>query len=489
MRRHPHLYELNAAVWLNRLSLAQGKRTTLSAVPEKELRALAERGIDVLWLMGVWRRSPRSRAIALAVPELRRTFEAALPGWVEADVLGSPYSVYEYVLDPSLGEPEELLEFKKRLNAHGLRLVVDFVSNHLAVDHPWTERFPDRFVLASKGDAERHPGWFFSNGRGDQLAHGRDPNFPPWNDTSQVNFFSPALQEAYEDEMLRITQVADGVRCDMAMLALNRVFRQVWGRFVKDPTPNEEFWSLLLHRAKARRPDFLFLAESYWDLEWELQQAGFDYTYDKVLYDRLRHSSAEDVRGHLRADLEFQSRSARFIENHDEPRAIEAFGRERAIAAAAVAATVPGMRFFHDGQLDGKRMRIPVQLAREPIESPDRATRDFYERLLSFCAAPSMHDGTWRPIAAIPAWEGNAAHRNILAWQWRLAAETKLVIVNLSPVTAQARLRLDLGLAGELELRDALTDIAYPRSAEDVRGGGLYVELGPWKAHLFDVSR
>ena len=138
----------------------------------------------------------------------------------------------------------------------------------------------------------------------------------------------------------------------------------------------------MIGRVKAAHPDFTFIAEAYWDMEWTLQQQGFDYCYDKRLYDRLLHEGAESVRGHLTAGLDYQDKLVRFIENHDEPRAAATFG-PRARAAAVVAATLPGARLYHDGQLEGRRTHIPVFLARGPEEAPDEDLRAFYAELLS----------------------------------------------------------------------------------------------------------
>ena len=118
---------------------------------------------------------------------------------------------------------------------------------------------------------------------------------------------------------------------------------------------------------RAQAPGFLFLAEVYWDLEWTLQQQGFDYTYDKRLYDRLVHGEARPVREHLFAGLDYQDRLARFLENHDEPRAAATFPPDVHRAAAVVTFLTPGLRFFHQGQREGKRVRIPMHLGRGPV--------------------------------------------------------------------------------------------------------------------------
>src|SRR5262249_36697057 len=147
----------------------------------------------------------------------------------------------------------------------------------------------------------------------------------------------------------------DGVRCDMAMLLLSDIFQRTWGERA-GAYPAQEYWSEIIQAVRHSHPDFLFMAEAYWDLEWTLQQLGFDYCYDKRLYDRLEHEDANSVRGHLMASLDYQQKLVRFIENHDEPRALAAFPLAKARAAAVTTSTLPGAKLFHEGQFEGRRV-------------------------------------------------------------------------------------------------------------------------------------
>ncbi len=491
MHRHPHTYEINARILIRRVSELYHRNLSLSAIPEEKWQLLRSRGFDLVWLMGAWERSPRARQQALLHPALCQEYDQTLPGWSHPDVAGSPYAVYAYRLDPELGQPEELARLKSRLNRQGLGLLLDFVPNHLALDHPWTLTYPGRFVHGSEADIRRHPEWFFSADGITYLAHGRDPYFLPWTDTVQVNFRSSDLRQALINKLLHIAEVADGVRCDMAMLALNDVFEKVWGEIVKDyPQPKTEFWSEAIEQVKRQRPDFLFLAEVYWGLERKLQEMGFDFTYDKSLYDRLRFSGPDEIRSHLMTDDLYQQRSVHFIENHDELRAVVAFGRQRSLAAAVVLATVPGLRLFHDGQLQGRSIRLPIQLGCEPKEADDPEITRFYERLLSVCSTPAFHEGEWTLIERSQAWDGNESHRNLLTWCWRYSKQVKLIAVNYSPNQAQGWLKLPMPFEkmGKVVLRDELNGVTYIRDADELRSQGLYVDLGPWQAHILDVA-
>jgi hypothetical protein len=280
---------------------------------------------------------------------------------------------------------------------------------------------------------------------------------------------------------------ADGLRCDMAMLLLPDVFERTWGRAMAP------FWPDALGRVRAERPDFMFMAEVYWDREWDLQQQGFDATYDKRLYDRLVAQDAGGVRGHLRADAEYQARSARFLENHDEPRAAATFevgARHR--AAAVVTYLTPGVRFFEDGQREARRVHVPVHLCRAPVE-PDRDDLvAFYAALLAVLDDPVVHDGTWRLIDPSSAWDGNASHEQLVAFAWATAdgALRYVAAVNLADTWSQGYLPLpDADLAGRtVTLVDRVGPDRFERDGDDLAARGLYLDVAPWAHHVFAVQ-
>ena len=442
--------------------------------------------------MGVWQRSPGSRREALSHPELRRQYDRILPGWTDEDISGSPYAIHAYELNPFLGQPAELAQLKSKLNRLGLKLILGFVPNHLAFDHPWVSEYPERFVCRETVEPV-HLGWFFLPetsrylARSRYFAHGRDPNFPPWTDTVQVNFFSTDLRQALIEELKKIAEVADGVRCDMAMLALNEVFERVWGKFTDCPRPEKEFWTEAIGQIKQEHPDFLFLAEAYWDLERKLQQLGFDFTYDKTLYDRLRFANNGDIRSHL-ADIPYQQRSAHFIENHDEQRAVTAFGRERSLAAAVVVSTIPGLRLFHNGQLEGYRIHLPVQLMRQPEEITDPNIQHFYEQLLQACNSPVFHEGDWGMLDLDPAGQGDNSHHNMLAWYWQYKEQVKIVVVNYSAEPSHGWLNLPSETIEKIPLHEELLGATQTYNVKHIERRQLYLELKPWEGQILDLT-
>ncbi len=485
MRLYPHLYEINANIFLRRLSQKYGRALTLATIPDEEWQVLAGLGFDMVWLMGVWTRSPAARREALLYPSLRPAYDQTLPGWTDKDIAGSPYAVYDYHLDPQLGKPGDLARLKKGLNRQGLRLVLDFVTNHLALDHPWISSHPERFVRGTGDDVRTHADWFFSPVKDVYLAHGRDPYFPPWTDTAQFNFYADDLRQALINELLSIAEVADGVRCDMAMLALNDVFARVWGQTVKGyPRPEREFWSEAIGRLKQMRPDFLFVAEAYWGLEGQLQQLGFDFTYDKTLYDRLLAPTVSDIRQHLMAAQSYQEHSVRFIENHDERRAVTAFGGERSLAAASIIATLPGLRFFHDGQLEGRRIRLPIQMIREPEEATDTNIRQFYHHLLAVSNAPDFHDGRWQLLEVSPAHQNDNSHQNLLAWSWLYNGQRKIVTFNYSAGISRGQLQIPV--PAKIKGQETLCGQATA-PLDLIDGRRLNIAHGPWTAIIVDI--
>jgi hypothetical protein len=473
--KRPTVYELNTAVWL------AGRR--LDEVDGAAWDALAALPVDAVWLMGVWERSRAGLAIAQSDPGLAAGNRAALPDLRPEDVIGSPYCVRDYVVDERFGGPAALAQARAELAARGLKLILDYVPNHVAPDHPWLTERPGCFIAGSEEDLARDPAGFLRTAGG-IVARGRDPYFPPWPDVVQLNAFAPALREAVAETLIGIARQCDGLRCDMAMLMTNEVFARTWeGR--AGPVPDAEYWPALIAGTKAAHPDFAFIAEAYWDMEWALQQQGFDLCYDKRLYDRLAHDPAEAVRGHLQADADYQERLIRFIENHDEPRAAATFEPEQARAAAVAMSTLQGARLYHDGQLEGHHTRIPVFLGRGPDEPADGALLAFYERLLRAVAESDLRDGDWRLCDCV-GWPDNDSHRRLVAWGWGGPAARHLVAVNLSDAPAQARVRLpwaDLG-GREWALTDRLDGRRFARDGDEIAADGLYVELGPWESHF-----
>ncbi|HKI35836.1 MAG TPA: alpha-amylase family glycosyl hydrolase [Gemmataceae bacterium] len=496
--RYPSLYQINTRVWLGELSRRLGRPATFDDVPDEFLDRVAILGFDILWPLGVWQTGEYGREASRTSPDWRRECAAQLPDLTDDDLVSSPFAITAYTAATEYGGDEALARFRERLRRRGLRLLLDFVPNHTAIDHPWVWQHPEYYLICDDADLAREPHNYcrVQTRLGPRvLAYGRDPYYPGWPDTVQLNYRSHALRQAMAGELLRVADRCDGVRCDMAMLLLPEVIQRIWGRksLPADGTPpiDAPFWPEAIPPVRAAHPEFLFMAEVYWDLEWALQQQGFDCTYDKRLYDRLLARDAAAVRGQLHADPEFQRKSVRFLENHDEPRAAAAFPPDVHAAAAVVTFLVPGLRFFHEGQLEGRRGRVSMHLSRRPDEPVDTALQQFYADLLECLKRPTVRDGSWRLLDCRPAWPGNAACDRFIAFAWDgPGGERLLVAVNYGPTRGQCYVAVPWpDLAGRrFRLRDRLGKASYDRDGDDLARLGLYLDVPPWHPHVFEVT-
>jgi glycosidase len=484
---YPSLFQVSTRAWLTELSAGLGRAATLDDIPDAALDRIADNGFDWVWPLGVWQTGAAGREVSRSRPEWRREYEETLPDLSDADICGSCFAITAYRVHRDLGGNAALRRLRRRLAERGLKLMLDFVPNHTALDHPWIEDHPDFFIAGSESDLARTPENYcrVKTLRGPiVLAHGRDPYFPGWPDTLQLNYGNPELQLAMRGEILAVADLCDGVRCDMAMLILAEVFQRTWGIAI------DNFWPEAIAGARRSSPGFTFMAEVYWDLEWTLMQQGFDYAYDKRLYDRLREQNAGAIRDHLVADLDYQRRLARFLENHDEPRAAAVFPPGVHQAAAVVTFLAPGLRFFHDGQFEGRKKRLPVHLCRRAAEEADTDLEAFYRRLLDVLRAEIFRNGHWRLLSCAPAWQGNGSCDGFIAFLWEHADGSRmLVAVNYAPHQGQCLVRLPVSeFSGKaVQLADLMSEARYQRQGDDLVGPGLYLDLPAWGYNVFEL--
>lgn len=462
--KHPLLYEVFARIWV-----AETGARSLATIPEAELDRLATAGFDHLWLMGVWTLGEIGPEIARHHEDVRRDLDALVPCWKPAELIGSPYAVARYTVAPSLGGDAALARLRTRLTARGIRLILDFVPNHTARDHHWIRETPEVFVHEADG----------------AIACGKDPYFPPWTDTAQLDHRLACTQEVLTKTLLSIADRCDGVRCDMSMLVLADIFERTWHHLPPSPAQpraTHGFWPAAIDAVRAQYPAFTLIAEAYWDLEARLQRLGFDFTYDKALYDLLLHSDAGALRAHLDADPEYQVRSVRFVENHDEPRIAHELAPPRRAAALVIAMTIPGMRFVHDGQIEGRRIRTALHLGTRVREEPEAASRALHALLFELLQLPALREGAFRLLRSSGP---------VVAYRWEHPTGSVLIAVNYSAATAHDQIVIDLhGIDGRaVVLRDRITGIEYARDGAALvdPARGLYVGLGPWQVHVFEL--
>jgi glycosidase len=412
----------------------------------------ADLGFDWIWPMGVWRTGAASVALS-------RT--------LAPDFEGSPYAIADYVVADDLGGDAALDDFVARARARGLRVMADFVPNHVAVDSPLLDAHPEWAIHWNPDLRDAHPADYFDHPKG-RIAHGKDPWFAGWTDTAQLDYTHPGLRAHQIDVLRRIAARVDGVRCDMAMLVLRDQVHRQWfprvDRAAFDAAWPDELWREAIAAVRAEHPDFRFMAEVYWDKEPELQWLGFEHTYDKKLYDLLAHGRPAD----------YLVRTVHFLENHDEERAAVRFGR-RARPSALVSFAVPGAVFVHEGQMQGLREKLPVQ-RREPLqaETPDAELEAFYARLLRCVKGPLYRQGSLEVLGV---------HEGLLVWLRRHEGRVALCGADLgatqleSPALDVPLHRLGLGAGAVSGARDAWIDAPLDLGAQ-VAGGALRLPRG-----------
>jgi len=508
------LYEINTRTWKStRDSNGVHRLGGFNAITSGDLKTIKASGFSSIWLMGIWDIGPKVRAISKRYGQ---------------DFLGSPYAIREYRVSEELGSEEEFDALADRAHKAGLKVIVDFVPNHMGLDSDWLNQHPEYFIHRTLSPTEtelpdhelekRNPGYFVhrtpSYPQGHRrvprtilVAYGKDPYFYPWIDTAQLDYAEPSLRRKMMEVLCELAQKVDGVRCDMAMLVLreqvkiHRHAEMSWEAFNR--MMPEEFWPEAIHATKRIKPTFTFMAETYWAMEGYLQQLGFDYTYNKPLYEAIcsafQSANAEGLLNFMRLlGNDFLSRGVHFIENHDEERVMNTLGEERQRAAAAVLCTLPGVALLHQGQLEGKRERLPVQRAVPIHQEPVNVNlRQFYERLLKTTSLPLFREGRLNVL-----YSNNPSFISYTRFDETAKA---IVIINTSAhhqkgsVTIVPGLPLKAGSA--YELHDLFYDLKSPETkrqstvaptyhypAAHLITQGLYVELAPYDAHIFIVE-
>lgn len=476
-RKHMHaVYELNIRTWRSERSRELGRPATLDDLDNARFDRLVEDGFTWLYLLGLWPTGPLARAVSQRDEHLQHYMGQVLDNFTMNDIAGSVFSPAGYTVEPDFGGEEALARLRERARASGLSLMLDFVPNHVGLDHPWVDAHPDWFIPGTADLLWSDP--FAYVRRGDRvLAHGRDPFFPPWRSTVQLDYGNPVVQEAVIHEASAVAARCDGLRCDVAMLLLPDVFQNTWKR------PMEPFWRRCLDRVRAEHPGTLFMAEVYWNREWELQQQGFDFTYDKMLYDRLRDGEALSVRAHLRAAADYQSHCVRFLENHEEARAAAAFpdpAHHR--AALLLTGMVPGMLLCHDGQEDGRVIHSSMHASRRPREPGSPPHREAYQELIHLLSEPARKDGKWHLLE-------NRGESPLIAVLWQLPLHhSLLVVMNCSPHDGEGV--IDPGPLGhqDQQFHDR-SNGAKPmtRSAQTLAREGIPLRLPPWGVQVWRV--
>jgi hypothetical protein len=483
---NPVIYEINTRIWITELSQKYRKKITLANIPTSEWDEISSWGFDAIWLMGVWQRSKAGLVIAKQHEGILKDMREALPDLADEDIAGSPYCIGDYHVDPCFGGDKGLEKARKELDKRNLKLILDFVPNHVAPDHPWTVKHPEFFIRGTEEDLINFPeDWY--RAEKNIYAKARDPFYPPWPDVLQLNVFNEGFRAAMLQTLISIAKICDGIRCDMAMLVMNDIFSKTW-EAKAGTVPGDDFWPLMIPAVRNQNADFMFIAEAYWDTEHKLLEQGFDYCYDKKYYDKLK-DGAEISLQHLSGNLDILTRTLRFVENHDEPRAAKLFNPERHKALALASLSLPGARLLHDGQIEGRKVKVPVFLSRRKVEPVNSELLFFYRQLLKILRYDVIRFGHWS-LCGLSGWVDNQTCQNLLAWEWIGPKETLLIVINLSEYQAQAHIRSGYAYqpGRTYQLFDAIHGVLYERDGDELSANGLFVGLQAWGSHAFLID-
>ena len=468
MRKKGLLYEISTRSWIKQF----GETATLQDVPPAYWDNLIEQGFEYVWLMGIWKTNVSSIERYCFHPNLTAHYDRVAEEWQREDVWGSPYAIEDYVVHERVGTEIELLLLKQKLNQRGLKLILDFVPNHFNAHSGLVNEHPNIFLKGSEADLQNDPSTYYTQG-GQIFAHGRDPHFPAWTDTVQVDYYNPDTHAFMTQKLHDIAVLCDGVRCDMSMLMLPDIFHQTWQRGASQP---RDFWQSAIAELKADK-EFVFIAEAYWDREAQLQELGFDYCYDKALLDLLLSENHDGLHHHLARGNGWFSGAITFLENHDEERSLSSLGFEKSRSAAVLASTLPGIHLFFDGQFAGARHRVPVQLALDAseqkcvcIQAQEEGCycqKVFYKSLLDALQHPAFM-GDWVMV--------ESGHHQVYAWVWSKGNEKCLVCTNYG----HDFLRIHLSVSFQV-WKDLLNDEKQPNYLSQ-DGDRLTIDLPPFRA-------
>ena len=436
MKDNSILLQINTRIWLNELRSKYSPNLGhffLDEVPDNEWQLIKNNGFNVIYLLGVWDVGELTEDM-FRIKNLKQEFDQVYPDWKWEDTCSSPFSIKKYQINPNLGNADMLKNLKKKLNQIGVDLILDFVPNHFGLQ---TENVTIENLFIEEesftNSTKEYEVINTSNGS-KAIYHGKDPYFPPWEDTLQLDYSSETTRKFMKEQLKTIAEVCNGVRCDMAMLIVNRIFQQNWGFKLKNKLKSE-FWQDAINEIKRDFPDFKFIAEVYWDMEEELINLGFDYCYDKKLYDAIRDTNYGALEYLFHKDLKSQNKNVRFLENHDEQRSLNVFKEEINFMASVITYTMPGIKFFHQKQLEGYRIRESLFLIKRVTEQENANIKKNYALLLELMINYIKETSLWSFGSNILQ-KNIDVGRNIYLWEWSSSQENFkfIIIINFKNV-------------------------------------------------------
>ena len=478
--KHPILYEISTRPWLYELSKKYQKTITkLKDIPLEEFDNLRENGIDIVWMMGVWKLGQYGLKF-----DRELDFSQILPDCTKEDKIGCPYSIVEYNCNPEIGTNEDLIWLRKELNTRNLKLMLDFVPNHSAHDAP-TANNPKLYIRAPEGkkDPERYSDSGFAFGRYNNKAS-------PWKDVIQWNYWEKETRKIMKDNLIKVLSFADGVRCDVCGLLLNDAFGETWKEeldYWGYKRPENEFWEYALKEVKEKFPNAILLAEVYEKEQIEaLYKLGFTYTYNRDLFDKFQYS-AKEINKYIKSiDEEYWRHTANFVENHDENRIVYNMKSvDKSMAAGTISATIGGMTFINHGQWNGYKNKLEVHLRRGYDEKENEKVKKYYHKLMQIIQDPAFRG---EKMILIENKTGKKKD-DFIAFIREKEESFYLVVVNFSDSFGCVSIPIfNIKGKGECSIRDVINDREYLRDAEKMRTEGLEVCLIGWESQIFKYN-
>jgi hypothetical protein len=493
------IYEVDIRELFYRFKSNISSIKNLNHIPDTFFTELKRIGVKYIWLIGIYEQSKTGKKLAFELQELHSKYMECLSDWTKKDIAASPYAIKKYEIAREFGGIKAYRIFRKKLKEKfDIGIILDFIPNHVALDNSIVEKHPEYFIRVNEPiPPERSKNYFKKTTETGNifLAHGKDPFSPVWKDTLQLDYRSKAVQKYMTKEVVKLSELCDGLRCDMSMLILSEVFNSNWKDY---PLPSDivpsgkEFWCDAISTVRNLNPKFLFIAEVYWDKEKIMLDLGFDYVYDKKLYDCLTQYNCPRLREYIQHTFSFEKGRLVFLENHDEQRAASILPREKYYACAVLNYSLPSVKLLHEGQLEGRKIPHALQLLRIQPEKINVEIYQFYRTLFDVIHKSAIKNGYFRALNPLPAWERSPSYQNFIIYFYENdKLEKDLVVVNFSGYQSQCRVKIEsFDLIGhEFIIEDRLSDQKYQRSGNEMFYDGLFLELMPYQAQIFQFRK
>jgi glycosidase len=536
----------NVYVWLDQLSRTYRRPIDrLDQIPMEELEKLASWGINALWLIGIWQRSPASRKIK------------RMTGNPEAEA--SAYALYDYRISEELGGDEAYQGLVNRASQAGIRLAADMVPNHVGIDSRWVMEHPDWFISLPEPP---FPGYSFNGpdladqpgvqifledhyydqsdaavvfkrvddetGQARYIYHGNDGTSMPWNDTAQLNFLNERTRQAVQETILEVAKKFSIIRFDAAMTLAKKHYQRLWY-----PEPGsggaipsraryglskaefnrlfpEEFWRQVVDRVAEEAPDTLLLAEAFWMMEgYFVRTLGMHRVYNSAFMHMLKNEENAKYRNLIKDTLAFDpqilKRYVNFLNNPDEETAVAQFGKDgKYFGVCLLMATMPGLPMFGHGQVEGYSEKYGMEYRRSYYdETPDQELIARHEReIFPLLRNRSLFAEVDNFVLYDFQQQDGAVNEDVFAYSNREGQRKALVVYHnrwsetrgtVQAAAAPHPPGLDLFQALDLgdqpgayvSYRDWISGLEYLISSRDLQQHGIPLTLGAYQYQVF----